>query len=172
MDQNSDDVPKACAANDVEGLRRMIALESEKSTYHDYDRLFLCACSDGYKEIAQLLLDYSHQNRRRPIDIHYAYSEDTVDGYEYMRNHESAFINACSNGHLDIAKWLVQICNIDININDDEPFCEACFNGHLDIAQWLVEIGNVNIHVNNDEPLHHAYENNHTHVVHWLLSIK
>ena len=48
------------------------------------------------------------------------------------------FIDACKNGHLDVAKWMIQF-DPNVRANDDEAFRLACKNGHLDIAKWLIK---------------------------------
>jgi hypothetical protein len=52
---------------------------------------------------------------------------------------EWPFRNACLNGHLHVAQWLLEVSNqdIDISANNEEAFHLACSNGHLEVAKWL-----------------------------------
>jgi hypothetical protein len=52
-------------------------------------------------------------------------------------NFDKVFLYACKNGHLNIAKHMLQI-KPTIDISD--AFRWACKNGHLDVAQWLLQI--------------------------------
>jgi hypothetical protein len=84
---------------------------------------FLKACKNG--DITTLKsLDYSK------IDIH-AYNEH-------------AFQHACSNGHLNIVKFLLSSeethRHINIHADDELAFRLACENGHLPIVKYLISL--------------------------------
>jgi ankyrin repeat protein len=42
---------------------------------------------------------------------------------------------ACANGHIYIAKWLIQ----DHQVDNDSAFRWACMKGHIELAKWLVQ---------------------------------
>ena len=45
---------------------------------------------------------------------------------------------ACENGHLHVAKWLLQIKpNINISAKNEHAFRWACKNGRIHVARWL-----------------------------------
>jgi len=61
--------------------------------------------------------------------------------YNGCLNIDKLFRNACKIGHLDFAKWLLNIkSDINISAQNEYAFRITCFNGHLDIAKWLLDI--------------------------------
>lgn len=56
---------------------------------------------------------------------------------------EKPFSWACAEGHLEVAKWLLEVNpNININISNGNEyiFRSVCSHGHLHVAKWLLEI--------------------------------
>ena len=68
----------------------------------------------------------------------FRYTYDGTDNQEY-------FALACQYNHLDIAKWLYSIGNVDIHKEDEKVFRLACSYGFIEIAQWLHNLGNINV---------------------------
>jgi len=81
---------------------------------------------------------------------------------------------ACSNGELEIAKWLVSVKpDIDISENNENAFNKACEYGYLELAKWLLLVKpDINISVDNEKAFCGACENNELEVAQWLLSVK
>ena len=61
-------------------------------------------------------------------------------------------IKSCSNGHLNVVKWLVEHAAADVNYNNIEicsfsPLTSACYSDHLDIVKYLVETRCANVNL-------------------------
>ena len=51
-------------------------------------------------------------------------------------------------GHLHVVRYLVEECNVDIALEDDDgymPLHLACISGHLDIIKYMLDRGNNNV---------------------------
>lgn len=65
------------------------------------------------------------------------YYNDNPDIEKYT-NCSNAFCNACVNGHLEVAKWLLKVKpNINISIKNDDAFKSTCKNNFVQIAKWF-----------------------------------
>ena len=59
---------------------------------------------------------------------------------------EYAFRCSCQNGHVELAKWLINLSRsdgftlIDIHADVEYAFRWSCENGHLEVAKWLIEL--------------------------------
>jgi hypothetical protein len=97
-------------------------------------------------------------------------------------NDEDPFRHACEKGHLELAKWLLQISkerekDIDISIHNELNFHQACNNGHLEVAQWLFQVSKergqeINISVYNEMPFRRACREGRLDIAQWLQSLK
>jgi hypothetical protein len=95
--------------------------------------------------------------------------------YDIHAKNEFAFRSSCSNGHLDVSKWLWDISYHKINIHsgNEEAFRWSCRRGHLEVAKWLWDISDhkINIHVDNEDVFRSSCNNGHIEVAKWLWNI-
>ena len=85
-----------------------------------------------------------------------------------------AFRYACSNGHLEVAKWLLTVKS-DVNISEynEHAFRSACHSGHQEIAKWLLSVKpDINISANDEHAFRSACHNGHQEIAKWLLTLK
>jgi hypothetical protein len=85
------------------------------------------ACKGGYKDIAEWIYNNYFKNNSHEFTEYFN---------EYLIN---LFYNICSNGKLEVAKWLVQIKPQILKNEDNNYFATSCENGHLHLADWLLQ---------------------------------
>jgi len=96
-----------------------------------------------------------------------------IDIHKYV---DEPFRYACSNGHLEVAKWL---CSLDgkVNINNYDKFAlkNACLNGHLEVSKWLFsfdkKIDIRQFYYNYKNVFSEVCSNGHLEVAKWLYSL-
>jgi ankyrin repeat protein len=85
-----------------------------------------------------------------------------------------AFCNACTNGHICIAKWLHNINpTIDVSSNNEYVFRWTCFNGHINVAKWLHNIHPaINMSIWNEKCFRYACGFGHLDIAKWLIEVR
>lgn len=68
--------------------------------------------------------------------------EQMKDG---TRIDDSLLVIACRGGYLEMAKWLVEVVDPEMDMwerdgSNFNAFENACIHGHLDVAKWLVSV--------------------------------
>lgn len=83
------------------------------------------------------------------------------------------FVNACTFGHLHIAKYLLQLKpDLDVCLLLNTPAKTACENGQLHVVEWLLETNPNIIHISKHwTTFMFACINNHLHVAKWLFQL-
>jgi hypothetical protein len=94
------------------------------------------------------------------------WQELSIELNKHINIHETdsteidAFESCCIYGHIDIAKYILEMVNkynlnFDIHTKAESYFAACCLNNKLEMAKWLLEKTNeiespVNIRINND----------------------
>ena len=87
-------------------------------------------------------------------------------------DYDMIFIRTCKYGHLEVAKWLLEIKpDINISTENDSAFICACISGNLEIPKWLLEI-KPDIYFNGEMSFLACCEKDNLEIAIWLLEIK
>ena len=87
-------------------------------------------------------------------------------------DYEYAFIDACKNGHTDVAKWLLSIKSDIDTSTSNYAFRLTCSNGHIDVAKWLLSIkSDIDISANDDKAFTDACLNDHINIAKWFIEL-
>jgi ankyrin repeat protein len=86
-----------------------------------------------------------------------------------------AIHGACSCGHLNVVKFLIEQHHVDYECFDyfaNRPLHSACSEGHLEVVQYLIKVCHVEVNTRNyfdSTALHCASTNHHLNVVKYLI---
>jgi len=87
-------------------------------------------------------------------------------------NIDDIFIFSCGYGHLECAKYLININkNIDIHAYREYAFRWSCENGHFEVAKWLYSFGDVDIHILDEWAFRWSCVNGQSEVAKWLYGL-
>ena len=124
------------------------------------ENAFVLSCREGHINMAQWLFDLS-----RGVEIRDANLQSNLPFQEQGKKprftlidihagNEDAFRLACKEGHINVAKWLIELSKsneagfrlINIHAQNDYAFVETCTQlrmskAHIDTAKWLIELG-------------------------------
>ena len=100
-------------------------------------------------------------------DLECAKEQFNLGGIHIHDDDDYAFRISCYNNHLEVAKWLYSISNINIQILND-VFESCCYSGCLDICQWLYSLNKIII---NDKLFIKWLYGGHLIIIKWLYSI-
>jgi len=130
---------------------------------------FVIACLDGNLESAKN--EYNNNEEYYKSANEFGFKTFYGDKYEEIN---IAFMYSCTNGHLEVAKWLYSLKDKpDIHAYNESAFSSACANGHLEVAKWLYSLEDKpNININNEHPFEIACCNGHLEVAKWLYSLE
>lgn len=115
----------------------------------------------------------------------YCSKGDIISAKNLYKNNTNLYISnisfkeACNNGHLDIAIWLLEINSSNMFEINEHTFKYACTEGHLNIAIWLLKINpNIDISIinNSNVGFTNTFDficyNGHLDVIKWLIKLK
>ena len=94
---------------------------------------------------------------------------DSFDNSLLKSKLDDFFRISCYNGHLELARWILSIINIDIDTIHN-IFMLTCEHGHLEIIQWLV--GYCNVVKITHKTFNKICEHGHLPVARWLYDNK
>ncbi|KAF0720286.1 Aste57867_430 [Aphanomyces stellatus] len=145
------------------------------------------ACSKGHMGVINYLLQHipiDIQTNHGSTPLHLASTYGKLDVVQRLiaqkantklvdTNGWSALHDACSNGHMEVVRYLIQYLDVNVkNNNGQTPLYLAAQNGKLEIVKFLLD---KNAHVgavsnNGWSPLHDASSNGHLEVVKVLVN--
>ncbi|KAL5283184.1 ANKRD17 family protein [Megaselia abdita] len=182
----------ACTGNDVNTVKRLLGSNKNFSLNEtdDGESLLSMACSAGYVELAQVLLQTSaaqveDKGQKDCTPLMEAASAGHLDIVKLLIAH-NADVNAqcatgntplmfsCASGHVEVVKELLKHgANVeDQNENGHTPLMEAASAGHVEVAKVLLEHGaGINTHSNEfkESALTLACYKGHLYMVRFLL---
>jgi len=125
------------------------------------DTLFVSACQAGRTGVARLLT-------RLPVL--------SGEGVDMNTRDDKPFVEACSGGHLLLARWLLHQTGsnrVDPTVDDSAAFIGACRAGNLPLVMLLAGLrgrDEMQVAVSGSFALVVAAESNHAAVLVWLLA--
>lgn len=84
---------------------------------------------------------------------------------------EIAFRNSCRNKHIEVAKWLYSLGEIDIHVMDDFAFKWSCKNNDIEMVKWLYSLGEIDIQKNDDFIFIYCCKNMKIIIAKWMSGI-
>ena len=130
VDENLD-VLKWALANHMVGCKTLKAI-------------FVKACKNGNIEVVKWALEIAYIKQNAPFGkiFHTACEANNLEMVKLLSKYYTIridFINTCSGGDLDLAKFLYStgLCNDNLN----EALNVSCKAGQFEVAKWLHELG-------------------------------
>ena len=142
---------------------------------NDMNLVFVYLCRDNYLDIAKWLYEYKQRfNDKKKKKHWYSYlCKKKINIPDNDEIYTDAFQYACTNGNIDIAKWLLEIRPNIKTSNINHIFNLTSISGQLSVLKWLLSIfDNINISYNNEIIFRNVCNEGNLQIAKWLYSIK
>src|SRR6185369_8547242 len=163
---------EACESENIIGIQYLIDNNGDI-----YDPIILQDTENECLDTITYLIKYAGTNIRASYE--YAlyigavlgslqvvkFATEQGDAYAHAK---SALCFAAKNGHINVVKYLIEKCNVNIHVSEDVALRISAKNGHLSVVKYLIDSG-ADIHADNDAALRGAAENGYLHVIKYLL---
>ena len=84
-------------------------------------------------------------------------------------NKNNILLQVCSYGHIQVVKYLVEKCGVNVRVDNDWAVRHACANGHVEVVKYLVEKCKANVRANIDYAVRWACGAGHLQVIKYLI---
>jgi hypothetical protein len=161
-------------------------LEMAKWLYENQSNInifeaFRCACSTGQINICKWLYNIDNTIVKNPsfCTLFKFVCNKGNKIYEWLYEigineisttiMNEIFSIACSNGYINVIKWLYTKCTI---YNIEQNFTKACEAGHLSICEWLYETFKINIRAKHDFIFRQTCQAGQLKIAQWIMKVE
>ena len=174
-----------------EYMHTIKSMESNRTCQSDIKELLLLCPLHASRNIVELLCEKYHctteelSHTKSPqlhvtaIYGHLEVMKHLINNFNFDPNivgvhGRTALYYACSNGHHEVAKYLIKEChcNPDTRFEKDTLLHIAAAHGHLDLVKYFVEDLNIDVDIQGLmkwTPLFYAVQNGHHHIIKYLI---
>jgi ankyrin repeat protein len=164
-------IHSACFNGHLEVVKWLADEDGVSLTAEDNDgsQPIHCACDNGHLEVVKWLAQQDggkcgglELDEATGCLVHLWEMEDGVSLMAENNDGWQPIHYACSNGHLEVVKWLAARDGVSLTAEDNDgwqPIHYACSNGHLEVVKWLAQQDGVSLMAEDNDglqPIHYA----------------